>query len=75
MKAEHIDAAAKFHRDHPDAALSLVEAINALSVASTELQQSSMRLATHFDAITERVSEFERRLAALEGVAGLGDLR
>lgn len=71
---KQIAAAAAFHRDHPEEAAHLVNAITSLGEASASATRSALKIAAQFETVLDRVSQFERRLLALEGVAGLGDL-
>jgi hypothetical protein len=69
-----LHAAMLFAKEHPVEAAALTDAINGMATASQDLASASVRMGAQFNDALTAIAKFERRLAALEGVAGLGDL-
>jgi len=74
LNDEQMAAARLFHKEHPEAASALVSAIESVAAASREASDCATRIDAHLDRVLDRVSTLERRVAALEGLAGIGDL-
>lgn len=53
----------------------MVQAANDLMESNQQLAASVMRLTTHISNLSDKVYEHERKILALEGLAGIGDLQ